>query len=264
MKIPVAGGEVAFETAGTGPTILFLHAFPLSSAMWAAQAAALSADHRVVRMDARGFGGSTVGSGPLAMDRIADDAVAVLDHLGVDRAIVCGCSMGGYAAFAFVRRAPARLRALVLVDTKATPDSDEARAGRTTLAQKVMTQGPIAAAEAMLPKLLGATSHRERPEVVARVREWILAAPPVAIANAALGLGERPDSRPTLAAIAVPTLVVHGEEDAVIPVDEARQLNAGIAGSRLVTLPAAGHLPGLEAGPRFDEAVASFLRALGP
>jgi 3-oxoadipate enol-lactonase len=262
MKIPVDGGELAFEAVGSGPAVLFLHAFPLSSAMWVPQAAAVSADHRVVRMDDRGFGGSTVGSGPLTMDRIADDAVALLDHLSIDRAVVCGCSMGGYAAFALMRRAPARVRALVLVDTKASPDTEEGRAGRTALAQKVTAQGSVAAAEAMLPKLLGPTSHRERPALVARVRAWILETPPAAIANAALGLGAREDSRPTLAAIRVPTLIVRGDDDAVISADDARELNNGIAGSQLVAIAGAGHLPNLEEGPRFEETLARFLREL--
>jgi pimeloyl-ACP methyl ester carboxylesterase len=262
LTITIDGAAVELDVVGTGPAVLFLHAFPLSSAMWVPQAAALAADYRVVRFDARGFGGSAIGEGPLTMDRIADDAIAVLDHLAVDRAVVCGCSMGGYAAFALMRRAPSRVRGLVLVDTKASPDSDEARAGRQTLAQKVLAQGAAAAVEATLPKLVGATTHRERAPIVERVRAWIMDTAPAAIANAALGLGARTDSRPTLGAIRVPTLVVRGEEDAIISADDARLLSEGVAGSRLVTLPAAGHLPNLEAGPRFDETLVRFLREM--
>jgi pimeloyl-ACP methyl ester carboxylesterase len=256
------GAHVAFDAAGAGPAVVFLHAFPLSSAMWLPQAAALAEEYQVVRVDARGFGGSDAGEGPLAMDRIAADTIAVLDHLGIDRAVVCGCSMGGYAAFALARQAAARLRGLVLVGTKAAPDNDEARAGRAALAEKVLASGAGAAAEALLPKLLGATTHRERGPVVERVRAWIQDSAPGAIANGALGLGERADSRPTLASIHVSTLVVRGEEDVVTSAEDARVMNEGIAGSRLVSIPAAGHLTSLEAGPRFDEVLARFLREL--
>ena len=112
------------------------------------------------------------------MERIADDGAALLDHLGIDRAVVGGCSMGGYAAFAFVRRHPQRLAGLVLQDTRAGADTAEAKANRAALAAKVLAEGAAAAVEAFLPKLLGATTHREQPELVARVRERILATPP--------------------------------------------------------------------------------------
>lgn len=262
MKMAIADGHVSFETTGSGPVLLLLHAFPLSSAMWAHQAEGFPASHRVVRVDARGFGSSKPGEGPLTMEQIAEDAAAVLDYHGVRDAIVCGMSMGGYAALAFARQFPERLRALVLADTKASPDDDAARAGRVKLAEKVLAEGARAAAEAMLPKLLGPTSHRDRPDLVKRVRAWVDDARPPAIANALHGLGARADSRPTLPLVKVPTLVLRGEEDAVASAEDARALHEGITGSRLVTIPKAGHLPNLEAPPAFDDALRSFLRTL--
>jgi 3-oxoadipate enol-lactonase len=259
MKMSIADGQVAFDSTGSGPLLLLLHAFPLSSAMWERQAEAFPASHRVVRVDARGFGSSKAGEGPLTMDQIADDARAVLDYQGAKDAIVCGVSMGGYAAFAFARRFPERLRALVLVDTKAAPDTDEARAGRAELAKKVLAEGAQAAADALLPKLLGPTTHREQPDLVKRVRAWIVGARPAAIANALHGLGARADSRPTLPLIQVPTLVVRGEEDGIITADDAEEMRDGIAGSRRATIPRAGHLPSLENPAAFDEALRAFL-----
>src|SRR5262245_16594799 len=137
MRLRVDGGAISFEDAGVGLPVVLLHAFPLSAAMWAEPQKTLAVRHRVIAIDARGFGKSDLTSGPLTMERIADDAAAVMDHLGLARAVIVGCSMGGYAAFAFARRHAARLRGLVLVDTKAAPDTDEGRAGRAALAQRV-------------------------------------------------------------------------------------------------------------------------------
>ena len=142
--------------------------------------------------------------------------------------------MGGYAAFAFARRHPQRLAGLVLQDTKAGADTDggDAPTARRSPRQ-VLAEGASAAAEAFLPKLVGETTHRERPDLVARVRADILAAAAGAIAAALHGLGARADSRPTLPTIRVPTLVLVGEEDVLTPPAEAETMAAAIPGARL-------------------------------
>lgn len=188
MKLKVAGAELVFDVRGDGSDLLFLHAFPLGLAMWEAQAEALEGSHRVIRFDARGFGGSPPGDGLLTMERIADDAAALLDHLGVSRAAVCGLSMGGYAAFAMVRRHADRLRGLVLADTRSAADTPESRQNRSALAEKVLKAGAGAAADAFVPKLLGETTHRERRGLVARLREVVMRNPPRGIADALAGL----------------------------------------------------------------------------
>jgi pimeloyl-ACP methyl ester carboxylesterase len=262
MKVKIAGGEIAYEAAGEGPAVLFFHAFPLGLAMWDEQAEALQSTHRVVRFDARGFGASPPGDGLLTMEGIADDGAALLDHLGVSRAVVCGCSMGGYAAFAFVRRHADRLRGLVLQDTRAGADTEEARKNRATLAEKVRREGAAAALDAFLPKLLGETTHRERPAIVARVRDLILAASPRGIADALAGLAARADSTPTLREVRVPTLVVCGAEDVLTPVAESEAIARGIAGSRLSVIPRAGHLSNLEDPGAYNAVLVDFVAAL--
>ena len=259
MKVRVAGAELACEVSGTGPALLLLHAFPLGLAMWEPQAAALADVHQVVRFDCRGFGGSPPGDGLLTMERIADDASGILDRLGIPSAAVCGVSMGGYAAFALVRLHPERVRALVLADTRAGADSPETKATRAAQAEKVRREGSRAIADAALPKLLGATSHRERPELVARVRQIIEANPPRGITDALAGLAARADSTPTLREIRVPTLAVVGEEDAITPVAEAEALQRGVAGSRLAVIPRAGHLSSLENPDEFNRHLRDFL-----
>jgi pimeloyl-ACP methyl ester carboxylesterase len=258
VKATIDGSEIEYDVRGEGPAVLLLHAFPLGLFMWDAQVEALCATHRVVRFDARGFGGSAVGDGPLTMERIADDGAFLLDHLGIEKAVVGGCSMGGYAAFAFVRRHPQQLAGLVLQDTRAGADTAEAKANRSTLAAKVLAEGASAAAEAFLPKLVGETTHRERPALVAGLRERILATSPLGVANALHGLGARADSRETLPTIAVPTLVLVGSEDVLTPASEAATMAAAIPRARLDVIPGAGHLANLEDPAAVNGALRAF------
>jgi pimeloyl-ACP methyl ester carboxylesterase len=259
VKLRLAGGEIAYDVGGGGPVVLFLHAFPLGAFMWDEAARDLERDHTVVRFDCRGFGASPPGDGPLSMERIADDASGLLDHLGLGQAVVVGCSMGGYAAFALVRRQPDRLRGLVLQNTRATPDAPEARASRALLAEQVLKQGAAAAADAFLPRLLGETTRRERTMLVTALRERILQNPPRGLANALLGLGARADSTPTLREIRVPTLVLGGAEDTLVPPHEIEALAGGIASARSVMLPEAGHLPSVETPAAYLAALRAFL-----
>ena len=262
MKAVIAGTPLQYEVSGSGPAVLFLHAFPLTSRMWDAQARALEATHQVVRFDARGFGGTPPGDGLLTMERIADDAVALLDHLGISKAAVCGLSMGGYAAFALVRRHPERLRALILADTRTAPDSAEAKRNRSAQADSVRREGPAAIADGFLQKAVGDTTRNERPEVVARIRETILSASARGIVDALAGLAARADSGPTLREIKVPALVVCGAEDALTPVADSEAMFRGLPGSRLEIIPRAGHLSALEDPAAFNAALTTFLNGL--
>ena len=170
LRASLADGSLAYDDRGRGEPLLLLHAFPLDRSMWEAQAEALASDQRVIAFDARGFGESPLAAGPLTMEGCADDAAALLDRLGIERAVVGGCSMGGYAALAFARRHPRRLRALYLQDTRAGADSEDARRGRAALAERVLREGPAVVVEALLPKLVGETTKREQPALVARLR----------------------------------------------------------------------------------------------
>lgn len=262
MRVTIDGAGIEYADEGRGTALLLFHAFPLGLFQWDEQAGALSRGARVVRFDARGFGASDLSEGPLTMECIADDGAALLDLLGIERAVVGGCSMGGYAALAFARRHPRRLVGLYLQDTKATPDTAEARSGRADLAARVLAEGAGAAAEAFLPKLVGETTRREQGALVERLRERILATRPAGIAAALHGLGARADSRPSLAAIRVPSLVLVGEEDVLTPPIEAEALAAGIPGARLVRVPRAGHLANLEAPSAVSEVLSAFLASL--
>ena len=260
LKLPA--GAIAYDVRGDGPPVLFLHAFPLDHGMWDGETQALQGTHQVIRFDCRGFGASPPGEGLLTMERIADDGAALLDHLGIGRAVVCGLSMGGYAAFAMVRRHADRLKGLVLADTRPGPDSAEGRQARATLAEKVGREGAGPAAEAFLPKLLGETTQRERPALVARVRDTILGSTPRGLMDALAGLAARADSTPTLREIRVPTLIVCGIEDILTPVSDSKAMNEAIPASRLEILAGAGHLANLETPAAFQGALLTFLASL--
>jgi pimeloyl-ACP methyl ester carboxylesterase len=263
MKLSIDDHEIHYSDEGSGQAVVLLHAFPLNLSMWDEQAADLAESHRVLRFDNRGFGDSPAGEGPLTMDRIADDAAGLLDQLSIDRAVVCGCSMGGYAAMAFARRHPRRLHALILQDTRAGADTSEARDRRSALAEQVLVEGPEAVASVFVPGLLGATTQARDPRLVAWVRETILANPPRGIANALFGLAARPDSTPSLAAMRVPALVLCGEEDVLTPPAESEALHAAISGSRLEIVAEAGHLSNVEQPAVVNRLLASFLRQVG-
>ena len=254
----------AVLSEGEGPPVVLLHGFPLDRGMWAAQVAALSPRYRVHAIDAFGFGGCDLPAGGWGVESMAD-AVAgwVVAHEIPTPLVVCGLSMGGYVALAFARRHANHLRALVLADTRAEPDTDDARAARDLAIAAVEAHGSAAQVEAMLPKVLGATSHAERPGVVSEFRRTGQSQDKAAVVAGLIALRDRPDARPGLEAIDVPTLVLVGEEDTLTPPDCAEALAAGIRGAKLVVLPGAGHLSNLETPDAFNAAVLEFLDGLG-
>lgn len=256
--INIGGVDIQYADKGQGPVVVFLHGFPLSLGMWDAQEA-LSDRFRIVRFDARGHGGSGVGDSALTMDRIADDAAVLIERLRLGPVILAGCSMGGYAAFSFARKRASLLRGLVLVDTRAGADSPEARNGRGALAAKVMKDGAQAALDAFLPKLVGDTTRASRADVIAKLRDMVLATPKQGLSDALHGIAARPDSTSFLREIAVPTLVVCGEEDVITPRAEAEILQKGIKGAELAMIPKSGHLPPMETPEEFNTVLRRFL-----
>jgi pimeloyl-ACP methyl ester carboxylesterase len=196
------------------------------------------------------------------MDLLADDLARLLDARGLDRVVLGGLSMGGYVALAFMRRHPGRVSGLVLLDTKATADGDQARDARLKMAERVLAEGNGFVPEAMLPKLLGETSREHRPELVEKVTALILEQAPEAIAGAQRGMAARSATTDVLASIKVPTLVVTGEEDAVTGPEVGRDLAAGIPGARFLLVEEAGHLVNLEQPEIVNEALLDFLAPL--
>jgi len=244
--------------AGRG-TLVLLHAFPLNAHMWEPQLALADDGWRIIAPHLRGFGGSGEPQPQISMDDYADDVVGLLGALHVENAVVVGLSMGGYAAFALMRRAPQAVRALVLADTRPESDTTQAREGRRALLAVLAEGGPAAVADRMLPNLLSERTRQHRPAVAARVRSLVLENSSAAIAGAIHALMTREDATGLLDTIGVPTLIVTGSEDSVTPTSVGEEMHQRIAGSSFVTIPDAGHLSSLEQPSAFNAALVGFL-----
>ena len=241
--------------------LVLLHAFPIGASLWEPQLRAVPDGWRLITPDLRGFGGSTEveSSSAASMSDYADDVVDLLQELGVKRAVIGGCSMGGYAALALLQAHPEMFDGLILVNTRAGGDSPEARANRRNMLAVVDREGPSGVARDMMPKLIGNTTKETNSTIEAFVRRLIKQQTPVAIRGAIHRMMHRPDSTPLLARVSVPTLVITGAEDEMIPVDESRSMAGAVKGATLVIIPGAGHLSSLEQPEAFNDAVNTFL-----
>jgi 3-oxoadipate enol-lactonase len=255
--------QLRYEELGKGPAVVFLHAFPFDHAMWKPQLAPLTeAGFRALAPDLPEFGESTPGSEVFAIERGADVVADFLEALEIEKCIVVGLSMGGYIALALARRHPKRLRALVLADTKAAPDDASARANRDRLIADVMAAGAAAAVEALFPKLFCDATRKHNPAAIEEARAIVLRQRPAAIIAGLYALRDRPDAAPGLSAIAVATLVLVGEHDAVTPPLTAARIAGSIPDAELVHIPGAGHLSNLENPDAFNAALLAFLKKL--
>lgn len=245
-----------------GVPVVLLHGFPFDRTLWDPQAAALEGEFRVVAYDARAHGRSGGAGEPFAFEDFVDDLKGVLDALRIDRAVLVGLSMGGYAVLRFAEREPSRARALVLADTKSAADDDAGRLARAAGVKKVRAEGVAAFADGFLPKALSKRTMESRPEIAGKVRGMILGCSAAGIAGTLVAMAGRTDTTASLAKVRVPALVVVGAEDVLTPPADARALAAAIPGARLVEIPGAAHLPNLENADAFNAALLPFLRAL--
>lgn len=261
-KIKVNDVELAFRDEGSGKPIVFLHAFPLNQTMWDEQVAKFTSSHRVITLDWRGFGESDMSSTQSSMPVFADDLAELLNLLEIEKATICGLSMGAYAAFAFYRQYAERVSTLILCDTRAAADNDEGKRGRYEMAELARTKGASAIGEKMIPKLLGETTVKNHPNVANRIRSMIEAAQPEGIAQALIGMAQRENSTDLLHQISCPTLIVVGNEDKLTPPTEAETLAQSITASSLELIKGAGHLSNLEQPASFNQAINKFLNQL--
>jgi pimeloyl-ACP methyl ester carboxylesterase len=226
--------------------LVLLHAFPVDSRMW--EGVRLD----VITPDQR-------HPGEPDLTNAARDVLRQLDERGVEQFVVGGCSMGGYVAMALLRIAPERVAGLVLADTKADADTDEARANRLAMADRLDAEGVGDwLADAIVPNLL---SEHAGADVVAEVRGWVLDQDPTDLAWAQRAMAARPDSGKLLAAVDVPALVVVGEHDKLTPPAQAEKLAGYLERSTLVQVPGVGHLAPVEAPEAFTTALTSWLES---
>lgn len=245
-------------------TLILIHGFPLSADMWLPQLARVPLGWQIVAPDVRGFR----GMGPAfedaflqgaSVDDYADDILALMDHLDLDKAAIGGLSMGGYVAMALALRAPKRVSHVILADTKMTADTEEARAGRDATRALVEKDGPGAVATAMLPRLVGERTKREQPDLLEALRHLIEMNRTESIVGGLTALKHRPDRTAALATVRVRTLVICGAEDVMTPVADSEAIARTIPGAELVVIPGAGHMSNMEQPAAFNDAVARFL-----
>lgn len=265
------GSGLGFTDAGSGPPIVFLHPTPLDRDYWRPLVKEL-AGIRAVVPDLRGHGVSELGSGlpvggfdlvpdapVLAMEQLASDVLSLLDQLSLRRAVFVGCSIGGYVLLELWRRAPERMTGLVFICSKPQPDAPANLLRRAETIQRARTEGVTALFDGMAQTLLGETSRRERPEIVAEIRSHMTLTPEAEVAVQA-GLATRPDSVPTVATIRVPVLAIAGAEDGAVTPEDMEAFRSAPGGCELHVLPGAGHFAAYEQPRKVAALMAPWLR----
>jgi 3-oxoadipate enol-lactonase len=263
MNIQANEISIDYEERGKGQPVLLIHGFPLSKEMWAPQLEGLAGSTYLIAPDLRGFGMTQSSRETYTMDLLAKDFHALLEAKGISEPVVlCGLSMGGYVAFAFSRLFPDRVKGLILAATRSAPDSEEGKVKREEMAALALESGAVAIADAMLPKMLSPHSYESKPHVVESARQIMQGASRDGLAGALLGMKERPDSQQTLKNLDIPILIVHGEDDQLIPASEAEAMKNATKNARLEIIPKAGHLLNLEQPEHFNRVVEQFLQSL--
>lgn len=247
------------------PTLLLIHGFPHDHTLWDPQVTALSDSAHVLAPDLRGFGTSGPVPEVMTMEAYAEDLKKLLDERGVppsEPVVLCGLSMGGYVALAFLERWPERVKALVLCNTRSGADTEEGRAARQETARNAKEKGVPVIARAMLPKVLSEHTRTTDPELSASMEAMMARQRPEAVAAAALGMARRPDRTALLSTITVPTLIITGAEDELMPLPTSEAMHQAIAQSELVVIPNVAHLSNVEDPVRFNATLRNFLSSL--
>ncbi|HEY7615660.1 MAG TPA: alpha/beta fold hydrolase [Terriglobales bacterium] len=258
-RVRSGDAEIFYQVLGEGPPVILLHPFPTNHEFWLPAAQALLARYRIILPDLRGHGESGIGEGPATMEKHAADIARVMDDADIGRAAMVGVSIGGYALFEFWRRYRGRVAALVLSNTKAQADTAEGRTARLQTAADVLEGGVEPFLDSMVPKLLGDTTRRTRPDLVEGARRMMLMMSPEDVSQVQQGMAERPDSLPTLKTINVPTMIVAGDEDFLTPVADAELMRQNIPGGQVSVVPRAGHFAAWEHPEEVGKIVRRFL-----
>lgn len=264
MKREIAdGSEIEYDKSGHGRTLVLLHAFPLSKAMWRAQVDDLCREWKVIAPNARGVEESSPFAGAPSLEQSAHDLAELLEEMRIAEPIhLCGLSMGGYVALAFARLYPQRLASLILCDTRASADDEAARAKRDETIEFCRTHSAEEIIERQLPTLLGTTTRATRLNVVKKVKDIARGLDPQSLALCVEAMRDREDSTALLSQIEVPTLVLCGDEDVLTSCEEAKAMAVQIRNAIFHVIHQAGHLSNLENPAEWNKVVKTFLREL--
>lgn len=262
MRFTTHGIAFEYEDVGNGVPLLLIHGFPLDHTVWRSQIEGLQTSARLIAPDLRGFGASGDAPDVMTMDDYADDLQALLHSLSVRQVVVCGLSMGGYIALAFLAKYPDLVKGLILANTRAGADGEQAREGRYANAKKALEEGASVIADAMLPKMLTDTTREHRPSLATFVHSMMARQRATGVAAALKGMAARPDRNEWIKSINVRTLIITARGDTLIPPGEGEAMRKAIAGSTLVVIPDAAHLSNIENPDAFNTAVKEFIGPL--
>ena len=258
MRLDWKGQQVQVREFGQGPAVVLVHGYPLDGAMWSGVARALSAHFRVLKPDLPGRGENpTAAEG--GIEGYADFLEAIFGQLQPPAGLA-GFSMGGYVSLALLKRGPASVRAAALVDTRSGADDESGRAGREAAIAAVRAGGAAAIVDGMIPKLLSPAAA-QNASLVERLQRIILRQKPETIESDLTAMRDRPDSTEFLARIAIPAIVLAGDQDVVTPPAEGQAMAAAIPGASFVSIAGAGHLTPMERPGAVAAALSEFFAA---
>jgi 3-oxoadipate enol-lactonase len=243
-----------------GLPVVFIHGFPLSQKMWESQISELPNDIHAIAYDVRGHGSSAVGDGQYTMELFVDDLIVLLDHLGIEKAVLCGLSMGGYIALRAVEKHPNRIKGLILCDTKSQPDTNEGKIKRTNSLKTLKSAGVTAFADDFVKTIFGTKTFEDNPKAIEFVKELIRANSVLGICGTLLALACRTETTASLSSINVPACIIVGEFDLLTPPSCAQEMHKAITGSEIHILPNAGHMSNLENTKDFNTHLLFFLK----
>ena len=259
----VNGQTISFVEKGRGLPLVLVHGFPLDNRIWEAQIASLSDKYRVIAPDLPGFGKSQPPpKQPFTLESLADTLHAFLTQIKATPCALAGLSMGGYLSFAYERKYPTTLSALILVDTKAEADTTEGKAGRNKMIETARSGGSKPIAATMLPKMITAESQKNRPQLAQQVNAIMEACPPITIEYALAAMRDRNDYRDCLPSVAEPTLIIVGDNDPITPPAIAETMHKAIPHSKLVVVKGAAHLSTMEQPEQVNQAIRQFLSSM--
>ncbi len=264
MKATVNNISINYSDRGnpSGTPVVFIHGFPFSQAMWNPQVDLLSKTYRVITYDVRGHGESDIGDGQYMIEFFVDDFIGLLDHRKINKAVVCGLSMGGYIALRAIERNPERFRALILCDTRSEADPSEGRLKRAASIKTVKAQGVKVFAEGFVKAVCAPQTFQTKPDVVRFIQEIIEKTSPIGICGTLLALASRTDTTALLPNIKVPTLILVGEHDTLTPPSAAQAMKEKIPNSELQIIANAAHMSNLENPEAFNSKLGKFLERL--
>lgn len=263
LSITVNGFDLSYEDVGEGETpIIFLHGYPFDKSMWQQQLGYLKSSFRVIACDIRGFGRSTDEKTSLSIDLFADDLIKFMDAVAIDKAIVCGLSMGGFIALNAMQRFHSRFEALILCDTQCVADTDAIKEKRHKAMDDIELNGVEAFNEGFIKNVFHPDSFIHKTELVNQLRTVVLANTQHMIKEGLFALAERAETCSSLSEIDIPTLIICGREDVVTPLEQSEFMHDHIKGSKLKVIDKAGHVSNLEQPDEFNKHLLDFLTTI--